>query len=117
MLKFKYKECPNAKAGICQLRNIVKTSVVRQALTLAKFSPICFVPSDSVTDFFLVLRRHDGRFINVEGRLQKYFNWNSGEPNNSGGNEACAVLYTNSAKWNDASCTSRHDFVCELKFC
>ena len=64
---------------------------------------------------FPLFRRYDKRFINVEGRDQVYTNWNSGEPNNSGGNENCALMYTNTAGWNDASCSSNHDFVCEIK--
>ncbi|CAB4017967.1 Hypothetical predicted protein [Paramuricea clavata] len=62
-----------------------------------------------------IFRRYEKRFINVEGRDQVYTNWNSGEPNNSGGNENCVVMYTNTARWNDASCSSNHDFVCEIK--
>lgn len=35
----------------------------------------------------------------------QYANWNSGEPNDSGGNEDCAQYYSASGKWNDLPCT------------
>jgi hypothetical protein len=40
--------------------------------------------------------------------------WQSGEPNNSN-DEDCAMMYATSARWNDAPCSSVHDFVCEVQ--
>jgi hypothetical protein len=39
--------------------------------------------------------------------------WNEGEPNNSGGNENCAVLFSNGLA-NDADCGTQNTFVCEM---
>ncbi|KAA0721621.1 hypothetical protein E1301_Tti023615 [Triplophysa tibetana] len=42
---------------------------------------------------------------------QKY--WDSGEPNNSGGSENCAVTeMINEGKWDNLSCSQFHTFVC-----
>nr|XP_022339845.1 semaphorin-5B-like [Crassostrea virginica] len=41
-----------------------------------------------------------------------YTNWNSGQPDNSG-DEDCNMMYHDSGRWNDLSCSSSLAFVCE----
>ncbi|KAG1937899.1 macrophage mannose receptor [Pimephales promelas] len=40
-------------------------------------------------------------------------NWNTGEPNNAGGNENCAVIKPNAqGQWADVSCNNQFPFMC-----
>ncbi|XP_078740798.1 mannose-binding protein A-like [Lampetra fluviatilis] len=43
-----------------------------------------------------------------------YNNWNTGEPNNAGGDEDCAIIVADGGKWNDIRCSRLCHFVCEL---
>ncbi|XP_066267651.1 uncharacterized protein [Branchiostoma lanceolatum] len=45
--------------------------------------------------------------------LGSYKKWSDGEPNDSGGNEDCAVIRDPSNLWNDLSCSETKGFICE----
>ena len=78
------------------------------------------IKSDSANNFILMLERvwvwlgmerKNGTMVwfdNTPAELSKgalYNAWNSGEPNNNGGNENCAVLALHKKKkWNDVRC-------------
>jgi len=46
-----------------------------------------------------------------DGRTTSYSRWNSGEPNDSGGNEDC-VSQNSAGTWNDINCASSFYYVC-----
>ena len=52
-------------------------------------------------------------FVNIDGTSTDYTNWNDYEPNNSGGQEECTVMYEKDGKWNDASCGGKNNFICK----
>lgn len=69
-------------------------------------------------------------FISTQERtgVPKYFLWNAfsvcdailcdailfvAEPNNSGGDEDCNMMYSSDGKWNDGGCLATLQFVCE----
>ena len=56
--------------------------------------------------------KHQSRWLNSR---PIFTNWYSGEPNNSGGREACVELYTQTRglKWNDLECTGPRRYICE----
>ena len=56
----------------------------------------------------------EGKFRWVDGSSVAFSNWNTGEPNNSNGNEDCVHIYGGHRnKWNDKNCAHRLPFICE----
>ena len=54
-------------------------------------------------------------WTNPSGRCDKYTHWRRGEPNNSWNNEDCgAIVKSWNGQWNDAKCSSKYSFVCEI---
>lgn len=54
---------------------------------------------------------HEGHFVDAGGGDATYAAWRSGEPNNSGGNENCAVVVA-AGGWNDVPCAIARAFAC-----
>ncbi|XP_039630077.1 deleted in malignant brain tumors 1 protein-like [Polypterus senegalus] len=52
----------------------------------------------------------------TDGSRWNYSNWNSGDPNNAGGNEKCIhINFKVQGGWNDKDCTELYPFVCVKK--
>ena len=60
-------------------------------------------------------RASEGTWEWSNGETVSYTNWNSGEPNNSGGNEDCGQLNRFSGTtWNDEPCGASFRYICEV---
>jgi hypothetical protein len=54
----------------------------------------------------------EGHFVQADGADNVYRNFGEGEPNDSGGNEDCAIM-RGDGRWNDGECDRPMPFVCE----
>ncbi|XP_064101781.1 brevican core protein-like [Macrobrachium nipponense] len=62
-------------------------------------------------------KESEGRFVDSDGKLPTYTNWDSGQPNNfakNGEDQDCVMLFQK--KWNDNQCSTRLNFVCQISF-
>lgn len=63
----------------------------------------------------------EGKWVTFSTGKNEYTNWNSGQPDNAGGRQDCAVNnYANRAGyWADGGCTASIQVMCEAssKFC
>lgn len=62
-------------------------------------------------------RSRKGHFVDLDGNTPSFTNWNQHEPNNSGGDEDCAMIYgvDGEYKWNDIECNNKHrNFSCKF---
>jgi hypothetical protein len=62
--------------------------------------------------------KNGGNIVNLDnltyddGRMSAgVWSWDANEPNNAGGNQDCAVQWSN-GRWDDANCSNQHFFAC-----
>ncbi|XP_072041127.1 echinoidin-like [Amphiura filiformis] len=56
---------------------------------------------------------HENSWSQVDGSSADYKNWDSGEPNDDGGEDCGETNHDGRGLWNDRSCTKKQHFVCE----
>ncbi|CAH1796584.1 unnamed protein product [Owenia fusiformis] len=50
-----------------------------------------------------------------DGSSVAYTNWNTNEPNNHGGKENCAEVYSGNGLWNDNDCNKGRHWICKIR--
>ena len=73
------------------------------------------IEASDVTQAF----KNGGNIVNLDnltyddGRMSAgVWSWDVNEPNNAGGNQDCAVQWSN-GRWDDANCSNQHFFACQ----
>ena len=56
----------------------------------------------------------EGSFVWEDGSTVTYTNWNTGEPNDSNGEDCTHSNYSPPGVWNDYPCSNGQPFICEL---
>ncbi|XP_029976690.1 lactose-binding lectin l-2-like [Salarias fasciatus] len=75
-----------------------------------------FDPAEGHTWIGLTDQHKESRWMWSDGSRADFLFWNPGEPNNSGGSEACVdTICGMKKKWNDARCSLLFPFVCALR--
>ncbi|CAM9209158.1 unnamed protein product [Lampetra fluviatilis] len=96
------RHCRGLGGEIAAPRSASDNEVLRQIVPAGEFAYIGVDDMES-----------EGTFTYSSGGPLGYNNWSYWEPDNSGGDEDCAIIVAN-GKWNDVLCTREFHFVCEL---
>lgn len=92
--------CAQLQATVATPKNAEENEAIRDVATDSVFLGI----TDEVTE---------GQFMYVTGGRLTYSNWKRDEPNNYGSGEDCVILLKDGV-WNDISCSSSFQAVCEF---
>ncbi|XP_072479152.1 pulmonary surfactant-associated protein D-like [Notamacropus eugenii] len=97
------KSCQTAGGIVASPRNEAENKAVQNIVS--RYNKLAFL---GMTDI-----KTEGKFIYSTGEPLLYSNWNSGEPNNTGGAENCIEIFAD-GKWNDKSCADSRLIICEF---
>ena len=78
----------------------------------------CLQDASSTHQTWIGGKRSGSNFAWIDGTSFDYDNWNTGEPDNQGGEENCIEVYSAPGqswhdRWNDVPCNVRRNFVCK----
>ncbi|XP_019062200.1 mannose-binding protein C isoform X1 [Fukomys damarensis] len=92
--------CAQFQASVATPKNAEENRAIRNAAHEGAFL--------GITD-----EKNEGQFVDMAGSALTYTNWNLGEPNNANAEEDCVILLSD-GKWNDVSCSTSFEAVCEF---
>ena len=74
------------------------------------------VKAQSNSDFWIGLNDvgSEGQWRWVGGEDPVFIKWSGVQPDNAGGGEDCAHMYSRSGFWNDGECDKKLASVCEI---
>ena len=80
----------------------------------------CMQDPASIHKTWIGAKRIGSNFQWTDGTSFDFENWNTGEPNNQGGEENCIEVDSDPGKdwhdrWNDVPCTNKRNYVCKKK--
>ena len=78
----------------------------------------CLQDASSIHKTWIGGSRWGNTFKWIDGKAFDYENWNTGEPDNLGGEENCIEVYSDPGqswhdKWNDIPCNQKRNYVCK----
>ena len=78
----------------------------------------CLQDASSVHKTWIGGKRSGNDFQWIDGNPFDYDNWNTGEPDNLGGDENCIEVYSDPGQtwhdsWNDVPCDVKRNYVCK----
>ncbi|XP_036453263.1 macrophage mannose receptor 1-like [Colossoma macropomum] len=77
-----------------------------------EMNAVIAVLNGTADDFWIGMRKNYTSWIWSDGSNSSYTYWNTGEPNNGGGDYCVQLLKDSTYKWNDDYCTSPNPFIC-----
>ncbi|XP_037352387.1 mannose-binding protein A-like [Talpa occidentalis] len=93
--------CANLQAFVATPRNAEENRAIQAVATDTAFLGI----TDGETE---------GQFMYLTGERITYSNWKKEEPNDFGSGEDCVIMHKKDGMWNDISCSSSFQVVCEF---
>ena len=101
------KICNQADAHLASIFSSEEVAFVR-----------CLQDSSSIHKTWIGGSRWGNTFKWIDGKAFDYENWNTGEPDNLGGEENCIEVYSDPGqswhdKWNDVPCDMKRNYVCK----
>ena len=96
--------CTSFGGSLVRIDDATENAAVAGAISAATSSAAWIGLTDAATE---------GTWLWVDGTAPSFTGWNSGEPNDSGGEDCVHTNYSRFGGWNDINCASSYPFVCE----
>ena len=101
------KRCNHEGAHLASILSVKEVAFIR-----------CLQDASAIHKTWIGGKRWGNNFIWVDGSGFDYANWNTGQPDNQGGEENCIEVYSDPGQswhdaWNDIPCDQKRNYVCK----